>query len=271
MIPGALSLLLVAAIIAAVVVAWMRSPRGWLPGATYRDAAGEAIARLFPNRPLAQDPLRARLWRVVRNQVSIGVQGNTIVPSTIELFVSPSDHETLDGIVDFVTHDLEERLVETARKSNWRLVAQPIIVLTVDEQRPSGRPTARSSFLAATQADAGQETEPSTDAQLDGLSDAPTFLLRSPGPHTLGKDRSCTLTLSGDPAVSRRHAELFHHRSTWSVRDLGSTNGVAVNGRRISGDQPLAHGDELRLSSATVFVFRDAAGAPTQSMGPTQG
>ena len=36
-----------------------------------------------------------------------------------------------------------------------------------------------------------------------------------------------------DPNVSRRHAEVRPSGGSWIVRDLGSTNGVKVNGRRI--------------------------------------
>jgi hypothetical protein len=35
-----------------------------------------------------------------------------------------------------------------------------------------------------------------------------------------------------DAGVSRRHAEIRPRRDGWTVEDLGSTNGVRVNGRR---------------------------------------
>ncbi len=36
-----------------------------------------------------------------------------------------------------------------------------------------------------------------------------------------------------DPNVSRRHAEIVQEGSTYWVVDLGSTNGIEVDGRRI--------------------------------------
>ena len=63
--------------------------------------------------------------------------------------------------------------------------------------------------------------------------------------------------------VSRQHAELFREPDgRWSVRDLGSTNGVFVKGSadssfgpRITAPRPLDNGDEVTFGNAR-FVFR---------------
>jgi pSer/pThr/pTyr-binding forkhead associated (FHA) protein len=46
--------------------------------------------------------------------------------------------------------------------------------------------------------------------------------------------------------VSRRHAELRTEGGRWSVVDLGSTNGIKVNGRRVD-KRELSDGDKLTL------------------------
>ncbi len=61
----------------------------------------------------------------------------------------------------------------------------------------------------------------------------------------IGRSRDADLTLD-DPNVSRRHAELRREGGAWIVADLGSTNGVKVNGHRVH-EQPLAPGDEITL------------------------
>ena len=48
----------------------------------------------------------------------------------------------------------------------------------------------------------------------------------------LGRSPSCQLVL-GDDTVSRRHAELRIVDGIWMLRDLGSSNGTWVNGRRV--------------------------------------
>ncbi len=56
-----------------------------------------------------------------------------------------------------------------------------------------------------------------------------------------------------DTGVSRRHAELRPGTDEgWVVSDLGSTNGVRVNGQDIHGPHPLRPGDRIELGSTEV-------------------
>jgi pSer/pThr/pTyr-binding forkhead associated (FHA) protein len=61
----------------------------------------------------------------------------------------------------------------------------------------------------------------------------------------IGRSRDCDVVIA-DPNVSRRHAELRRGEHGWSVVDLGSTNGVKVNGRRVS-DSRLRPGDQITI------------------------
>jgi pSer/pThr/pTyr-binding forkhead associated (FHA) protein len=64
----------------------------------------------------------------------------------------------------------------------------------------------------------------------------------------LGRSPECELAIS-DPAVSRRHARLWISQTQIVVEDLGSQNGVHVNGTRIQGPRELLPGDTLRICS----------------------
>jgi predicted component of type VI protein secretion system len=70
---------------------------------------------------------------------------------------------------------------------------------------------------------------------------------------TVGRSRDCDVVLD-DAGISRRHAELRRGPDGWTVADLGSTNGVRVNGVPVHGAQPLRSGDRLELGS-TEIVF----------------
>ena len=61
----------------------------------------------------------------------------------------------------------------------------------------------------------------------------------------LGRSRDCDVVLD-DPNVSRRHAELRREGDGWVIADLGSTNGVKLNGRQVD-EAPLEAGDEITL------------------------
>jgi predicted component of type VI protein secretion system len=81
--------------------------------------------------------------------------------------------------------------------------------------------------------------------------------------HLVG--RHC-LSLS-DRKVSRRHARLEFYRGTWTIEDLGSTNGTFVNREAVRGAKPLEAGDRIRIGK-TDFMFslsRDEYTAPRPS------
>jgi pSer/pThr/pTyr-binding forkhead associated (FHA) protein len=61
----------------------------------------------------------------------------------------------------------------------------------------------------------------------------------------VGRSRECDVTVS-DPNVSRRHIELRRGDRGWTAVDLGSTNGMKVNGRRI-GHAELSPGDRITI------------------------
>jgi len=72
-------------------------------------------------------------------------------------------------------------------------------------------------------------------------------------------------SLGGDSEISRVHARVFNDPSgRLMVEDLGSTNGTFVNGNRVTGQQALNPGDELRVGQTTMSVEGGAgAGATT--------
>jgi pSer/pThr/pTyr-binding forkhead associated (FHA) protein len=75
------------------------------------------------------------------------------------------------------------------------------------------------------------------------------------GPRTtLGRRAGNTIVLE-DRMASGHHAEVVKDLNGYTIRDLGSTNGIMVNGQPTT-EAPLAHGTRLRVGG-TRFVFRD--------------
>ena len=58
-----------------------------------------------------------------------------------------------------------------------------------------------------------------------------------------------------DPNVSRRHAELSHHGSGWTITDLNSTNGTLVND--VDVDQCALRDGDLITLGLTNLEFRE--------------
>lgn len=115
---------------------------------------------------------------------------------------------------------------------------------------------------------AGQDVSVSTRSLFEVASSS--GLARVParqGPLTIGRAPDNDIVLSGEPTVSRHHAELASEAAgegdaepTWSLRDLGSSNGTHVNGERLRADEwhTIAHGDVVAVGNATLRLVEDS-------------
>ncbi|MEI9935926.1 MAG: FHA domain-containing protein [Pseudomonadota bacterium] len=79
----------------------------------------------------------------------------------------------------------------------------------------------------------------------------------------LGRSPECELAIS-DPAVSRRHARLWVSPTQIVIEDLGSQNGVYLNGERIQGPRELRAGDIVRIGSHELELVDLAPEAPLE-------
>ena len=79
----------------------------------------------------------------------------------------------------------------------------------------------------------------------------------------LGRGQDADVVLD-DQFASRRHAEISRIDGAYLIRDLGSKNGVRINGRKLDEGSSawLEDGSEIQLAS-TVFRFQDPAATVT--------
>ena len=76
----------------------------------------------------------------------------------------------------------------------------------------------------------------------------------------IGRSLDCHLTLE-DPLVSRRHARIVVDETGARIEDMGSRNGVRVNGAVIHDPVALRNGDRVRIGTQDfVFCCVDAGG-----------
>jgi pSer/pThr/pTyr-binding forkhead associated (FHA) protein len=80
---------------------------------------------------------------------------------------------------------------------------------------------------------------------------------------SLGRHDDCVIRIKSSQ-VSRRHCELYEVGGQLMLRDLGSSNGTYVNGKRVTGEQSLKHGDELTVGAVTLRVAK--IGKPTSPL-----
>ncbi|MBC8162655.1 MAG: FHA domain-containing protein [Roseiflexaceae bacterium] len=81
----------------------------------------------------------------------------------------------------------------------------------------------------------------------------------------VGRDPAqCQLVLD-DEAVSSRHAVIEREAQGWTLTDLGSRNGTAVNGQQVAQRQ-LQNADELRIGRTLLRFEADAAADATPTL-----
>ncbi|MEM9861810.1 MAG: FHA domain-containing protein [Myxococcota bacterium] len=82
-----------------------------------------------------------------------------------------------------------------------------------------------------------------------------TDLELSPGEFVVGRSTQCSLALD-DALVSRRHASFHVTDSSVELQDLGSRNGVAVNGEKVKGRRKLQHLDRVQIGSQEILLLK---------------
>lgn len=96
-------------------------------------------------------------------------------------------------------------------------------------------------------------------AHLLSLTDGPSILIDKPI-LLFGRHADCDVQLDSKK-VSRRHCVLAQVSDYLVVRDLGSTNGIRVNGKRVTEGR-LHPGDELTVGNFRYQVCGDVLGRP---------
>jgi len=201
------------------------------------------------------------------------------VPNEYTVWLSPRDRARYEGVEDEVIDELCAYLLEHARREDLIMASQPVIGFETDERLRLGEFGIQAQLVRHPEYQPEPVQEPqehgqtmiySTAARSRGpLTQEPghrrtprALLLVSgrrvlvpPGGGTVGRSRDCEILLE-DAGISRRHAELRPDETGegWLIEDLGSTNGVLLGGRPISGPTPLRPGDRLELGS-TEIVF----------------
>ncbi len=202
----------------------------------------------------------------------------TYVPNEYVVWLSPQDRERLADMEGEIVGELGAYVLEHARREKLALVSRPQVTFKTDDALNLGEFGIQARMVRAAQdAPAGGEREPvvqgdhghtmvySTSDRLRSELDQPRGpeptgramiladgkrMLIGPDGAVLGRSREADIVLN-DPNVSRRHAEIAPDgRHGWTVRDLNSTNGVKVNGRRIAGPTRLESGDRLAMGTA---------------------
>jgi hypothetical protein len=201
----------------------------------------------------------------------------TYAPNEFAVWLSPEDRSRFEGVEHEVIDELAAYLLEHARRERLALASRPQIEFRTDDRLSLGEfgiqarmvrragGVAEGDDVAIEQADhghtmvyssAGRVQESLREARGGPVGRAVLVaegkrLAVAAGGAAIGRSRDCDVVLA-DSNVSRHHAEIRPASAgTWTITDLGSTNGVRVNGRELTAHQPhpLRPGDRLEIGT----------------------
>jgi pSer/pThr/pTyr-binding forkhead associated (FHA) protein len=122
-----------------------------------------------------------------------------------------------------------------------------------DAPQPEAAPGATMVYRKPTETEAVSAEELGLGREIVSLTVDGTKHELDAGRAVIGRSKDCDIQLA-DPNVSRRHAEVRQEGAAYWAVDLGSTNGMEVNGRRQKRAK-LRQGDRITLGS-TQLLFR---------------
>jgi hypothetical protein len=184
----------------------------------------------------------------------------TYVPNEYTVYLSSADREQFEAYELSLLSELEEYIVEHAKRENYAFLSPPLVKLETDDD------LGRGEFGISTRVIQPKRDKPAPAAPVEPLPAAATVIYKpdeAPAPDepdavpaaaeprdvavltwggrrhrvdkdraTLGRSKACDVQVD-DPNVSRRHAELVREGSAYWIVDLDSTNGVELNGKRL--------------------------------------
>lgn len=202
------------------------------------------------------------------------------VPNEYAVYLSPEDRERFGGFERELRDELAGYLLEHARRERFALMSKPVIEFRTDDRlrlgefgiqarlvEPSEHPArpGGAGGPEVVQGDAGhtmiysaaerlqeplEQRAKARDARALLVMEGKRLVVGARGA-TLGRSRSCDVVLD-DANVSRQHAEVRPRGGGWFVADLGSTNGVSVNGSRIEQAHALRPGDRIEIGTSVL-------------------
>ena len=212
-----------------------------------------AFARAFRS---AVQPVEiaAALQRECDNNTQILSRQRRMVPNDFHVELSQADLDRLAPYDSALVKELTSQLQEHGEKQSY-LFAGPIsIAFEAADDLTIGRFRVRSQAHAAVVSNATHTQVRRARAFLD--VNGTRHPLQPPG-LVVGRGTEADLRIN-DPGVSRRHVEFSVDESASggvriSVQDLGSTNGMLVDGHRIA-TTGLHDGSEVRIGRTTMTV-----------------
>ncbi len=231
---------------------------GWLHNVerSLENVVNTVFARAFRGE-VQPIEIANRLQKEMDAEAKLLNRDKRLVPNNFVVQLSAHDYDELAPMARAINDDIVPELRRHAGERNYAFNVPIRIDYEFDEALSVGRFRVLSEAIA-TVADSGSPASTSL------IRRAPLVLevngvrhpLLPPG-FTIGRGSEADLRIN-DPGISRRHARVVVVQTPdglidVSIEDLGSTNGVIVNGQRITNVR-LGDGSRIEIGSTRMLV-----------------
>ena len=241
-----------------------------------------AFAKLFKGEVQPVE-IAGALAREADNQRSVVGQGRVLVPNEYVVELGDHDYHRIEEWVEPLSEELAAMVREHAAEAGYSFVGPVRVSFEQHDHVSTGVFRIRSNVTPQASAAQSQPaapvataTPPSSATQvgspppvrpspvgafphrprlITGVGHEDSAYVLSKTVTLIGRAPECDLRID-DPSVSRRHAELRYRNGQVQLVDLGSTNGVTVNGAPVAGAE-LRDGDRIDVASTTLIFRRD--------------
>lgn len=217
------------------------------------NVVGNVFARAFKG-DVQPVEITARLQRELDAETTLLSRDRTLVPNDFSIGLSQHDYDRLTPYGKTLSSEIGGQLMTYASEKGYIFNGPISIDYVLDASLPIGRFTVNSTAVASVDA-AAPERPSSRPAALVIEVNGVRHPLTPPG-LTIGRGTEADLRIN-DPGVSRLHAQIKVVQTdtgvSVSVEDLGSTNGITVDGVR-TRQAMLSQGSRIDIGSTHLTV-----------------
>jgi hypothetical protein len=176
-------------------------------------------------------------------------------PNRFVFSLASVDADRFDQAEAALVTELEEVVRATAAERGWGLIGPPEVELAANDTLKKG-----SFRCVASLVEGEEKVQPATATTgrvIVREGDGSRTIALTREVTTIGRLAECDVVIA-DKGASRRHAQIRHQDGSYTITDLGSTNGTRLNGQTIQS-RALTDGDRIAIGGATL-EFRQEAG-----------
>ena len=199
--------------------------------------------------------ITARLQRELDAEAKLMSRDKRLVPNEFTVRLSQQDHDNLAPYAKTLNTEIAGELRKHAREMGYVFNGPISINFELDTQLPHGRFTVSSEAVAGV-----SQRQPPTDTTIRRaglvLEVNGTRHPLTPPALIIGRGSDADMRIN-DPGISRTHAQIRVTGSEPSLQidivDLGSTNGILVNGQKVR-HAVLGEGSRIEIGSTRMLV-----------------